>query len=202
MQTSDLPHTLADADILADAQILGNAHILGNVAAPITVVEFGDYECPYCAGAAPILRDLVDSSDGRVRLVWRNFPLFEVHPHALTAALAAESSAVSGGEQVFWVMHAKLLVHQARLTDADLRLYAAAVGADPEIATGQAAQQFATIVQSDYAAGIDAGVSATPTLFIDGVGYEGRIELSALRRATGLSAGNRAEARRRPWQRG
>ena len=91
-------------------------HQFGNPEAPMCVVEFGDYECPYCAGAAPVLRELVSSSDGHLRLIYRNFPLFEVHPHALTAALAAESTAATGGEQVFWEMHWKLFTHQARLS--------------------------------------------------------------------------------------
>ena len=104
----------------------------------------------------------MSTSQGRVRLVFRNFPLFEVHPHALTAALAAESTAASGGESAFWAMHAKLFAHQARLSGPDLRLYAEAVGADPDLAVGDAAQQFAPIVQADYASGIEAGVSAHP----------------------------------------
>lgn len=176
-------------------------HVLGEPDAPVTIVEFGDYECPYCAGAAPVLRELVETSPGRVRLIFRNFPLFEVHPHALTAALAAESAAATGGESVFWVMHQKLFVHQARLGDPDLRLYAELAGADPRAATGAAAQRFAPVVQADYAAGLEAGVSSTPTLFIDGAPYEGRIELSALRRATGVLSAAGAVAGRRPWQR-
>jgi protein-disulfide isomerase len=176
-------------------------HILGEVDAPVTVVEFGDYECPFCAGAAPVLNELVSSSDGRVRLIFRNFPLFEVHPHALTAALAAESSAASGGEKVFWVMHQKLFVHQTRLTDIDLKLYAKAVGADPDLAVGEPAQQFAPIVQADYEAGLAAGVAGTPTLFINGEAYGGRIDLPSLRRATGQSVSSDGPARRRPWQR-
>jgi protein-disulfide isomerase len=176
-------------------------HVLGEVDAPVTVVEFGDYECPFCAGAAPVLRELVSSSAGRVRLVFRNFPLFEVHPHALTAALAAESTAASGGEKVFWTMHEKLFVHQTRLSDIDLKLYAKAVGADPELAVGEAAQQFAPIVQADYQAGLDAGVAGTPTLFIDGAPYSGRIDLPSLRRATGQSVSSDGPAGRRPWQR-
>jgi protein-disulfide isomerase len=176
-------------------------HVLGERGAPVTVVEYGDYECPYCAGAAPILRELVSTSQGRIRLVFRNFPLFEVHPHALTAALAAESTAASGGESGFWAMHAKLFAHQARLSGPDLRLYAEAVGADPDLAVGDAAQQFAPIVQADYASGLEAGVSATPTLFVDGVPYDGRLDLGSLQRATGLSGGATAQVRRRPWQR-
>lgn len=177
-------------------------HHLGNPDARVCVIEFGDYECPYCAGAAPVLRELVEASAGQVRLIYRNFPLFEVHPHALVAALAAESVAASAGEDAFWLMHAKLFAHQARLTDPDLRLYAESLGGDPELATGDRAQRFAPIVQADYAAGIEVGVSSTPSLFIDGLLYDGRVEVAALLRATGVSqdAGG-PEPRRRPWQR-
>src|SRR5690348_6086808 len=88
-------------------------HVLGNPEAPVTVVEYGDYECPYCAAAAPVLRALIESSDGQVRLVFRNFPLFEVHPHALVAALAAESTA-EAGPGPFWKMHKLLFEKQER----------------------------------------------------------------------------------------
>jgi protein-disulfide isomerase len=181
--------------------IEGVEHVFGEITAPMTVLEFGDYECPYCAGAAPVLRELVETSGGQIRLVFRNFPLFEVHPHALTAALAAESASASGGEEVFWAMHRALLHHQTRLDDDNLRIYAREVGADPELAAGDAAQQFAPIVQADYTMGIDAGVSATPTLFIDGAMYDGRVDLASLRRATGSSAGGTTQTRRGPWQR-
>ncbi|MDQ6937548.1 MAG: DsbA family protein [Actinomycetota bacterium] len=155
-------------------------HIYGAPTAAITVVEFGDFECPYCGSAAPVLRKLVDSSGGRVRLVWRNFPLFTVHRHALTAALAAEASG-----DFFWKMHDQLFAHQNRLADADLDGYAAAVGAGG--VTGSAAQPFRAAVESDYRSGVDAGVKATPTLFIDGRRYTGRVELAALRNALGLT---------------
>ncbi|HTY72956.1 MAG TPA: thioredoxin domain-containing protein [Actinomycetes bacterium] len=159
-------------------------HVSGDPFAPVTVLEFGDYECPYCAGAAPVLRELVARSEGQVRLVFRNFPLFEVHPHALTAALAAESTTASGR---FWDMHYLLFAKQAHLLDADLRRYAEQVGADPELATGAPAQRFAEKVRADYAAGREAGVAGTPTLFIEGEPYVGRVELQALQRATGTS---------------
>ena len=189
------------------------SHVLGNPDAPICLVEYGDFECPYCAGAAPVLRELVETSVGQVRLVWRNFPLFEVHPHALTAALAAESVAATGGEQAFWLMHDKLLAHQARLNDFDLRLYAKALGGDPDLAAGEAAQQFAPIVQADYASGIAVGVSGTPTVFINGEPYDGRVDVPSLRKAINLSAGalpqpgptgeagRTGQGWRRPWQR-
>jgi protein-disulfide isomerase len=182
----------------------GTEHVYGDANAPITVCEFGDFECPYCLAAAPVLRELVDTSNGQVRLVFRNFPLFEVHPHALTAALAAESASASGGEEVYWAMHWALLHHQTRLDDDSLRLYAREVGADPDTAAGDAAQQFAPIVQADYAMGVEAGVPATPTLFINGDRYEGRMDLASLRREIGMSDPGQqsaAKAGRRPWQR-
>jgi protein-disulfide isomerase len=170
-------------------------HVRGDPLATVTVLEYGDYECPYCAAAAPVLRDLVEQSESRVRLVFRNFPLFEVHPHALVAALAAESTTSSGH---FWEMHDLLFEQQARLTEFDLRKYALHVGSDPDLATGEAAQPYAAKVQADYAAGIECGVAGTPTVFINGEPYLGRVELGALQRATGTSSSHG----RRPWQRG
>ena len=169
-------------------------HVFGNPEAEICVVEFGDYECPYCAGAAPVLHELIEESEGRIRLVFQNFPLFEVHPYALTAALAAESTEVTGGPEVFWKMHHKLFKNQSRLLDQDLRLYAEFVGADPDRAAGPAAQEFAPLVQADYAAGVASGVSGTPTLFIDGNAYQGVVDVPSLRRAT---SGNPSAPRKR-----
>jgi protein-disulfide isomerase len=171
-------------------------HSLGNPDAPMTVVEFGDYECPYCAAAEPVLRKLVEKSDGQVRLVFKNFPLFEPHPHALIAALAAESTTASGR---FWQMHRILFENQDRLKPDDLRRYAASVGSDPELAAGEAAQRFADIVQRDYAEGIQAGVDGTPTLFINGERYRGRVEFAALQRATGTAPGRGPLRPRQRW---
>lgn len=154
-------------------------HGYGNPAATRAVIEYGDFECPYCGAAAPVLKTLVDSSNGQVRLIWRNFPLFTTHPHALTAALAAEAS----GER-FWAMHAQLFAHQNQLSDGDLARYAAAIGAGD--VTGAAAQPFRAAVEADYRSGVESGVRATPTLFIDGAFYTGRVEIGALRSALGL----------------
>ncbi|GLY30093.1 thioredoxin domain-containing protein [Kineosporia sp. NBRC 101731] len=188
-----------EMDTTAEAVTARARHVFGNPDAEICIVEFGDYECPYCAGAAPALHELVESSDGRIRLVFQNFPLFETHPFALTAALAAESAEVTGGSEVFWKMHHKLFKNQTRLTDGDLRLYAEFVGADPDRAAGEKAQEFAPLVQADYAAGIASGVVGTPTLFIDGAPYQGVVDVPSLRRA---ALGNSAPARRRRFGRG
>ncbi|GLY16106.1 thioredoxin domain-containing protein [Kineosporia rhizophila] len=188
---ADADPGLPDGDtVLAAAR-----HVFGNPEAEICIVEFGDYECPYCAGAAPVLHEVVDSSEGRVRLVFQNFPLFEMHPFALTAALAAESAEASAGSEVFWKMHHKLFKNQTRLTDRDLRLYAEYVGADPERAAGEKAQEFAPLVQADYAAGVASGVSGTPTLFINGTPYSGVVDVPSIRRATNGSPA--AQPRRR-----
>jgi protein-disulfide isomerase len=157
-------------------------HVRGDADAPVTVVEYGDYECPYCAAAAPVLRQLVDESEGRVRLVFRNFPLADRHPYALTAALAAEAA---GDQGAFWPMHDLLFTKQDRLRDADLRLYAEHLGLDGERVIGEPAQAYADRVEDDFAAGLAAGVEGTPTLFIDGTRYTGRMEIGALRRAVG-----------------
>ena len=159
-------------------------HVLGNPEAPVTVVEYGDFECPYCAAAAPVLRQLVDESDGRVRLIFRNFPLPDVHPHALTAALAAEAAGAQGG---YWPMHDLLFTKQDRLDDRSLAAYAEHLGLDGDLVIGAPAQQFGDKVEADFSAGLDEGVSGTPTLIIDGAPYAGRIELAALRRAVNAS---------------
>jgi protein-disulfide isomerase len=152
-----------------------NRHVYGNSEAPVTIVEYGDFECPYCKAAAPVLRSLIDDSEGQVRLVWRHFPLFQVHAFALTAALAAEAS----GSR-FWDMHDLLLANQDRLTDHDLEMYAAQLGVGP--VTGPAAQAFKPAIHADYEAGTEAGVRGTPTLFIDGRLYTGKVELGTMRR--------------------
>ena len=159
-------------------------HVLGNPDAPVTVVEYGDFECPYCAAAAPVLRQLVAESDGRVRLVFRHFPLAQNHPHALTAALAAEAA---GAQGAFWEMHDLLFARQDRLSDAALRAYAEELGLDGDRVVGAAAQEFAVKVAADFETGLADEVAGTPTVIIDGQPFSGRVELSALRRAVRLT---------------
>jgi protein-disulfide isomerase len=155
-------------------------HVLGNPDAAITVLEYGDFECPYCAAAAPVLRQLVEESDGRVRLVFRNFPLADVHPHALTAALAAEAA---GAQGAYWPMHELLFARQDKLGDAHLRAYAEELGLDASTVVGEAAQQFGDKVEADFSAGLEDEVAGTPTVVVHGTPYAGRLEIGALRRA-------------------
>ncbi|HWM58626.1 MAG TPA: DsbA family protein [Pseudonocardia sp.] len=178
VDVSDLPTAaLARDDGLVD-------HVRGDLDAPVTLLEYGDYECPYCAAAAPVLDEVVAESDGRVRLIFRNFPLHAVHPYALTAALAAEAAAAQGA---FWPMHDLLLTYQSRLSDWDLAKYAKKLGLDPTLVVGDPAQPHGDKVEADFALGLAAGVGGTPTVFIDGRRYEGRFDVTSLRRAAGLT---------------
>jgi protein-disulfide isomerase len=162
-------------------------HVLGDPAAPVTLLEYGDYECPYCAAAAPVLRRVVEESQGQVRLVFRNFPLADRHPYALTAALAAEAADAQGA---FWPMHEVLMSRQDRLDDVALRSYAEELGIDGDRIVGDAAQPFGDKVEADFAAGLAAGVGGTPTVFVNGQMYAGRVEFGALNRAIAAAAGS------------
>ena len=124
----------------------------------------------------------MDGSGGAVSLVFRHFPLFTVHPFALTAALAAEAS----GDR-FWTVHDLLFAHQNRLTDPDLEGYAREAGVAGEV-VGEAAQRFKPAITADYRSGVAAGVRGTPTLFIDGELWTGPAKLRELRAAIGLPA--------------
>ena len=155
-------------------------HVYGRADAPITVLEFGDFECPYCRDAAPVLRELVDTSDGQVRLVWRHFPLFEVHPYALSAALAAEAAGAHGK---FWEMHDELFRDQDRLADAHLRAAAEVLGLDPDDVAGNGAQAYAPPISADYAAGVELSVRGTPTIFVGRTRFHGKPSLDRLREA-------------------
>lgn len=168
MTSSETPEVSTDPD----------RHVLGDPDAPVTVVEYGDLECPYCRDAEPVLRRLVEESEGRVRLVWRHFPLFQVHPHALAAALAAEAAGAHGQ---FWEMQRLLFSRQDALTDDDLAAYARELGIEPEEVVGAPADRYARAVQADYEGGIELDVPGTPTVLVDGVRYRGRLELEALR---------------------
>lgn len=173
-----------DADVpRADGQV---DHVRGVLDAPVTLIEYGDFECPYCLAATPVLDEVVAASDGGVRLIFRNFPLHEIHPYALTAALAAEAAAAQGA---FWPMHDLLFAHQTRLSDWDLAKYATKLGLDGSRVIGDPAQPYGDKVEADFALGVAAGVQGTPTVFINGRLYEGRFDVAGLRRAVAQARG-------------
>jgi Na+/H+ antiporter NhaA len=163
-------------------------HIRGPIAAPITVVEYGDFECPYCGMAEPVVRELLREF-GDVRYVWRHLPLNDVHPNAQLAAEAAEAAAEQGA---FWEMHDLLFDHQDALRVDDLIRYAEQLGLDVErFATELSEHAGAPRVADDVDSADLSGVSGTPTFFINGRRHFGAYDiatLSAAVRAAGAQA--------------
>ena len=163
-------------------------------------LEYGDYECPYCAAAAPILRELVvDLARAGSRLVFRNFPLFEVHPHALTAALAAESTAASGAESAFWAMHFKLFEQQARLTDRTSGSTPRQSARTPTSRSVTRRNSSPPMCRRTTRRDSRRGWRAPRRCSSTASSTPGAWTWAALQRATGLPGDGRA--RRRPWQR-
>jgi protein-disulfide isomerase len=152
-------------------------HLRGPVDAPVTIVEYADFECPYCGQAEPVVRQLLADA-GDVRYVWRHFPLRDVHPHAQLAAEAAEAAAEQGA---FWPMHDLLLDHQNELRPADLARYAEQLSLDTERFRDRLGQQAeAARIAEDVDSGDLSGVSGTPTLFINGRRLRGAYDITAL----------------------
>jgi len=149
-------------------------HIQGEPDAPVTLVEYGDYECPHCGRAYPIVKRVQERLGARLRFVFRNFPLNEVHPHALHAAEAAESVAAHGGPNAFWAMHDLIFEHQrGGLSDAGLVRLAAEAGVDGnEVQKDLATERFQGRVREDFMSGVRSGVNGTPTFFINGVRHD------------------------------
>ncbi len=151
-------------------------HMRGPLAAPITVIEFGDFECPHCGRAEPVVRDLLADTD--VRYVWRHLPLTDVHPRAQLAAEASEAAAAQGA---FWEMHDLLLEHQDDLRAADLMRYAAELGLDTERFHDELKRgAHQTRVAQDVESADLSGVSGTPTFFINGQRHYGAFDLQTL----------------------
>jgi protein-disulfide isomerase len=140
----------------------------------VTLVEYGDYECPHCGRAHVILQDVLAELGDEVRFVFRNFPLAEAHPHAEVAAEAAESVAAHAGNEAFWTIHDLLFENQDALEEDDLLGYAAAAGADPHaMADDLAAGAMTARVRADFKSGVRSGVNGTPTFFVNGRRFDG-----------------------------
>jgi Na+/H+ antiporter NhaA len=155
-------------------------HIRGPDRAIVTIVEYGDFECPYCGQAEPVLRELL-AGHGDVRYVWRHLPLTDVHPHAQLAAEASEAAAEQGA---FWPMHDLLLRHQDALLMPDLVRYATEVGVDPARFRDRLARRAdAARVAEDVDSADLSGVSGTPTFFINGRRHYGSYDIAALTQA-------------------
>jgi len=144
----------------------GADHVLGPSHAAVTVVEYGDFECPNCKQAAPAVKLMLARFAGRVRFVYRHFPLEEVHPHALHAALAAEAAA---GQGKFWPMHDLLFENQAHLKLPQLRRYAEQVELDMvRYDAEMAGELYLQRVREHVESGQRSGVRSTPGFFLNG----------------------------------
>ena len=169
--------TRGDSAVLA-VPVSERDHIRGPANAPITLVEYGEFECPFCGMAYPVVRELGRRLGDRLRIVFRHFPLRDQHPHAQRAAEAAEAAAAQGK---FWEMHDRLFERQQALDDAQLTRYAAELGLDTERFRRELSEQrHRARVQDDVLSGLHSGVRGTPMFFINGMRHEGRWELEEL----------------------
>jgi protein-disulfide isomerase len=153
-------------------------HMQGPIDAPIKLLEYGDYECPYCGQAYPVVKEIQKRLGDRLCFAFRNFPLINSHAHAERAAMAAEAAGAQGR---FWEMHDRLYENQDALEDKHLARYAAALGLDAkqlisEIESGA----YLLRIREDFHSGARNGVNGTPTFFINGVRYDGAMQVEEL----------------------
>lgn len=153
-------------------------HIQGPATAAVTLVEYGDYECPYCAQAYLIVKEVQERLGSKVRFVFRNFPLTKLRPHAYQSALAVESAAAQGK---FWEMYDFLFKHGQSLTDDNLRLSAAKLGLNVNKFDLEFRDRtYSRHVDEDIQSGEESGVTKTPTFFINGDRYDDSWDLDNL----------------------
>lgn len=151
---------------------------LGPADAAVVIVEFSDFQCPFCSQAYPVVKQLLHDYGDRVRLVYRDFPLVDTHPRALPAAVAANCAFEQGK---FWEMHDKIFENQTALEEADLKRYAIQIGLN-SLAFGSclSSGKYVKEIEDDFNAGVEAGVEATPTFFINGILVRGAVPYEAL----------------------
>jgi protein-disulfide isomerase len=174
MTTPPAPHVLT-------VPVSARDHISGSLDAPLQLLEYGDYECPFCGMAYPVVETVRRILADRLCFAFRHFPIVSAHPHALRAAEAAEAA---GAQGKFWAMHAQLFEHQNALDDEMLVYHAVQVGLDPDRFIEDLAQhRFIPRIQEDLSSGARSGVNGTPTFFVNGVRYEGPTDVQPLIRA-------------------
>jgi protein-disulfide isomerase len=165
--TIDLADPVTDAD-----------HAQGPPDAPVTLVEYGDFECPDCLNALPIVNGLRRHLGDRLRIVFRHFPQSSVHPGASAAAAAAEAAAVQGK---FWEMHDALFLHQRELINIDFAHLALGLGVELyKFELDRESKLSGQHVRNDIDSGTRSGVRGTPTFFINGTRYQGKIDLPSM----------------------
>ena len=172
-------------------------HTQGPADAAITLVQYGDYECPYTRLSRQSVHELQREFSDRLRFVFRHFPLEvdKIHPHARAGAATAEAAA---RQTDFWTMHAYLFEHQQALEDADLKRYAVELGLDADrFARDRASPEVDTRIDRDLASGERSGVQGTPTFYVNGIRHDGSYDLESLRSAILAHIDERAKAHSR-----
>jgi protein-disulfide isomerase len=153
-------------------------HVLGPATAPVTLVEYGDYECPFCGAAHPIVKQVRQAMGDDLRFAYRHFPLSQIHPHAYQAAEAAEAAGAQGR---FWEMHDLQFENQDRLGLRDLIGYAGALDLDLErFVTDLRGHAYAGRLREDFLSGVRSGVNGTPTFFVNGMRHDGGYDFETL----------------------
>jgi protein-disulfide isomerase len=156
-------------------------HILGPETSSVTLVEYGDYECPFCGAAHGVTKQLVQEFGDDLRFVFRHFPLTQIHPHAALAAEAAEAAGAQGG---FWRMHDLLFENQDRLSPQDVVVYARMLGLDLDRFMSDLRDHVhAPRVREDFMSGVRSGVNGTPTFYVNGTRHNGGWDLDSLEAA-------------------
>jgi Na+/H+ antiporter NhaA len=181
VRARQIGRTAEDILDLADEVDPERDHIRGPDDAPVTLVEYGDFECPYCGQAEGVIRELLSSQGDDVRYVWRHLPLNDVHPSAQLAAEASEAAAAQGK---FWEMYDTLLAHQDELAPRDLTRYADELQLDVERFSDELRQrEYASRISEDVAGADESGISGTPTFFINGRRHYGVYDIDTLTEA-------------------
>jgi protein-disulfide isomerase len=161
-------------------------HIQGPLHAKLVLVEYGDYECPYCGAAYPVVKELQRRLAGKLSFVFRNFPLATAHPHA---ELAAEAAEAAGAQGKFWEMHDVFYENQDALEAENLLKYASAIGLDLHRFSRELSEHiFIPRVREDFHSGVRSGVNGTPSFFINGERYNGAYDLHSMLNALAASA--------------
>jgi protein-disulfide isomerase len=195
VRARQISHTADDLVDLSDDVDPDRDRVRGGDDAAVTLVEYGDYECPYCGQAEVVIRELLASFGDDLRYVWRYLPLNDVHAHTQMAAEAAEAAAAQGA---FWPMHDKLLDHQDALTPLELRGYATELGLDSDRFWDDIHRhRHADRIAEDVASADASGVAGTPSFFINGKRYEGAYDLATLTVAVRAARMRAAAARLR-----
>jgi protein-disulfide isomerase len=153
------------------APITQRDHVLGPAHAPVTLIEYGDYECPHCAAAHPVVQRVLEYVGDRIRFAFRHFPLNQIHPNA---EAAAESAEFCGAHGRFWQMHDGIYSNQDQLSPPLLFALASALGlSEAELREAFVNGTYADKVKSDFLGGVRSGVNGTPSFFINGSRHEG-----------------------------